>query len=295
MNNSSVQARFAFFGTPALASEILDALENAGHVPAVVVTMPDKAHGRGMQLRETPVKAWPRTRNIPVLQPERLDAEFITNMEKHGCSRAIVVAYGKIFSQAVLDSFAGGMFNIHYSLLPRWRGATPVESAIRAGDHETGVTIQKIIRELDAGPVVGERRTKIGDTESAPELRSRLNGLAQELLVETMPALMEGSVSFIEQDESEATFCGKITKDDGLLDLDGDAAENYRKFRAHRGWPGSFVFFVRNGKKLRGIVTDARLENGKFVIRTIKPEGKGEIPYADFVRSGARPLSTDLH
>jgi methionyl-tRNA formyltransferase len=281
---------FAFFGTPALATEILDALASAGHTPSLVVTMPDRPQGRGMELRETAVAAWARDRGIEVLKPERLDAAFIDDFKSRGISFSIVVAYGKILSQALLD--IAPMYNIHYSLLPRWRGATPVESAILAGDRETGVALQKIVFKLDAGPIVALEKTKIGPEETTPVLRSRLNTVAAKLLVDTMPALISGTPPLQSQDESAATSCGKMSKEDGLIDLGDDDEINYQKYRAYFGWPGTYSFFERSGKTIRAIIVSARFDHEKFVIGTIKPEGKGAMPFADFVRSGAVAKST---
>ena len=292
------KANFAFFGTPVLAAEILDGLEIAGYVPSVVVTMPDRPHGRGMEMQETPVASWARERGIEILKPERLDVEFISQLEARSLKLALVVAYGKILPQSVLDLMP--MYNIHYSLLPRWRGATPVESAILAGDTETGVAIQKIVHELDAGPLVAVEKTKIGSDETGIALRARLNGIAKELLVAAMPKIISGDMKLVEQDKTLATFCGKISKEDGLVDLSDNGEINYRKFRAYFGWPGVYTFFERTGKVIRTIITKAHLDppsanwrsGGKFTIEAVKPEGKGEMPYTDFVRSGAVPVST---
>lgn len=286
---TSAMNKFAFFGTPALAVEILDELAAAGYVPSVIVTTPDRAHGRGMEMKETPVAAWARARGIEVLKPEKLDSDFIHKLQSTNCQLSLVVAYGKILPQALLDIMP--MYNIHYSLLPRWRGATPVESAILAGDAETGVAIQKIVYKLDAGPIVAIEKTEIGADETAPELRARLNALAKKKLVAIMPDLAAGDMKLDEQDETSAVSCGKIAKEDGLISLKDDSLVNYRKFRAYFGWPGIYTFFERGGKKIRAIITKCHVEGSKFVIDSIKPEGKGEMPYADFVRSGAKPVS----
>jgi methionyl-tRNA formyltransferase len=285
---NSLKNKFAFFGTPQLAVEILEELETAGYVPSLVVTMPDRARGRGMEMQETAVAAWTRTRGIEVLKPEKLSAAFIDDFAKRGISFSLVVAYGKILPQHLLD--IAPMYNIHYSLLPRWRGATPVESAILAGDTETGVAIQRIVHKLDAGPLVAVEKTAIGADETAPGLRSRLNAIAKKLLIDTMLEIESGTVSLAEQDESAATSCGKMSKEDGLIDLSEDGIETYRKFRAYSGWPGIYTYFVRGDKKIRTIITSAHLDGRKFVIDTVKPEGKGAMPYQDFLNSGAKPV-----
>lgn len=285
----SQKSEFAFFGTPALAVEILEALENAGYMPAVIVTMPDRAQGRGMEMKETAVAAWGRDHNIPVLKPEKLDSDFISQFSKFECTFSIVVAYGKILPQTLLDTCR--MYNIHYSLLPRWRGATPVESAILAGDEETGVAIQRIVHKLDAGPIVALGKTGIGKNETAPELRTRLNEIAAELLVRIFPELMADTLEQREQDESSVTHCGKIVKEDGLISVSDTAEINDRKFRAYYGWPGIYTFFERGGKRIRTIIVKARREGDRFVIEAVKPEGKAEMAYDDFLRSDARPAN----
>lgn len=282
------EIKFSFFGTPSLAVDILNALENAGYVPSVIVTMPDRPQGRGMVLTETPVAAWGRVRDIPVFKPEKINDEFIREFMRHDAQFAIVVAYGKILPHNLLEVMP--MFNIHYSLLPRWRGATPVESAILAGDSESGVALQRIVYKLDAGPIVAQEKTPIGSDETTPELRARLNTIAARLLVDIMPKLASGDIAGEEQNESDVTTCGKMSKEDGELTLSDDGVTNYRKYRAYAQWPRTYAFFERNGKTIRTIIVRAHLEKQKFVIDTVKPEGKGEMPYAEFVRSGAKPL-----
>lgn len=289
-NENNLKNRFAFFGTPQLAVEILDALEAAEYVPALVVTMPDRARGRGMEMQETAVTLWARSHDIEVMKPEKLDAAFIDDFKARGIDFSIVVAYGKILPQALLD--ISPMYNVHYSLLPRWRGATPVESAILAGDAETGVAIQKIVHKLDAGPLVAVEKTLIDSDETAPALRSRLNDIAKKLLVNTLPEIANGTPSLVEQDESSATSCGKMSKEDGLIDLSDNGIEIYRKFRAYSGWPGIYTHFERGGKKIRTIITAAHMEGSRFIIDTVKPEGKGAMPYQDFLNSGAKPSSS---
>lgn len=275
--------RFAFFGTPSLACDILDALAAAGYVPAVVVTMPDRPQGRGMIVQSSPVGSWAKVRDIPTLKPEKLDEGFITEVRSHDVPFAIVVAYGKIVPQTVLDSFARGMWNVHYSLLPRWRGATPVESAILAGDAETGVVIQRMVYALDAGPVVAHELVTIAPDETAPALRARLNTIAAELLVRIFPALASGTSELVEQDAALATRCGKMDKIDGDISADDDTTR-WRKYRAYFAWPGTYFFAERGGKTIRVKVVAAHWEHG-FVIDTVTPEGKGPMPYATFLAS----------
>lgn len=281
--------RFAFFGTPLLAVEILDALAQTGFVPALVVTMPDKPQGRSMEITPPPVKKWALAHNVEILQPETLDDQFIAALKSRTINVGIVVAYGKILPQTLFDAVPNGLYNVHYSLLPRWRGATPVEAAILAGDKETGVSIQRMVYQLDAGPLVAVEKTGIDPNETAPALRTRLNTIAMQMLVSLMPRLLDGSVSVSGQDTTQKTTCGKISKEDGLISLSDEPALNYRKYLAYFGWPGIYTFFERSGTKIRVVITKARFENGALVIESVIPEGKREMSYQDFLRSGAIP------
>ena len=171
---------------------------------------------------------------------------------------------------------------MHYSLLPRFRGATPVESALLSGDTETGVCIQQMVYKLDAGAIHTQEKVTIGVHETAPDLRTRLNVIGAKLLTETIKHIFDGATSPITQDETLATRCGKISKQDGEIDPLGDAVTNDRKFRAYFGWPGTYFFAEKDGKQIRVVVKDAQLENNTFVIKRVVPEGKKEMSYEEF-------------
>jgi methionyl-tRNA formyltransferase len=263
--------KFAFFGTPSIAAETLEILKRNGFLPSLIVTATDKPSGRKMILTSPPVKTWAIQNNIPFLQPEKLEKNIITEE----FDLFIVVAYGKIFPQWLIDAPKFGTLNIHYSLLPKYRGASPVQSAILNGEEMTGVTIQKMVKELDAGPIVAVEKTRIDETENTLELLIRLVKLGAELLSLTLPKYINNEIQTIEQDLKQATFCGKIKKEDGLLDLNDDAVKNYNKFRAFYEWPRTY--FIADGK--RNIITGAELKDGKFIVKKIIPEGKKEIPF----------------
>ena len=264
-----------FFGTPGLTVTLLDELERSGLTPAVVVTGEDKPVGRKQTITPPPPKVWAEARGIPVWQPAKLDDEFVDRVAAGAFDLGIVVAYGKILPRKLLDTPRLGMLNVHYSLLPRYRGATPVEGAILAGETETGVSIQKIVFELDAGPVVAEERASIGDTETAPELRTRLNEVAKGLLVRAARDVLSGTATYREQDHAAATFTKKTKKENGLIDLADDPGVNYRKYRAYFGWPGTY--FMKDGARV--IIKSAEFVNGEFRILRVVPEGKSEIDY----------------
>ncbi|OGI68373.1 methionyl-tRNA formyltransferase [Candidatus Nomurabacteria bacterium RIFCSPHIGHO2_01_FULL_42_15] len=277
---------FVFWGTPDVASETLETLKQARFLPSLIVTSPDAKKGRGMHMEASPVAIFAEQNKIPCLKPEKLDEEFCNKL-KPSCLKPnclfIVVAYGKIIPENIINMPKLGSINIHYSLLPKYRGASPVESAILNGDTETGVTIQKMVYKLDAGNILAQEKVQISPDETAPELRKKLIKIGGELLVKTLGTpsflpLIKGEVPKvvgIEQDESQATFCKKIKKEDGLIDLNADAVTNYNKWRAYVFWPRTF-FFV-NGKRI--IVTDAKLIDGKFVIKKIIPENGKEMNY----------------
>ncbi|MDD5357435.1 MAG: methionyl-tRNA formyltransferase [Candidatus Pacebacteria bacterium] len=273
----------AFFGTPELVLPILEELRSADLLPKVIITGKDEPRGRKLVLQKPAPKLWAEQKNIPILQPEKINQEFLEAFKKYDIDLGIVVAYGKILPKALLELPRLGMINVHYSLLPKYRGATPVESAILNGDETTGVVIQKMVFALDAGDIIEKEEVRVGERETAPELRNRLNEIAKKLLVKAVGKIADGTASFEKQDESYATLCKKIKKEDGLLDLAGDPVQNYRKFRAYYGWPGTYFFMERNGKKMRVVIKEATLDEGKFEILRIIPEGKKEMSYKDFL------------
>jgi methionyl-tRNA formyltransferase len=273
---------FVFFGTPDVASETLEILKEAGYLPKLIVTSPDAKKGRGLEMYASPVAVFAQKYNIPCLKPEKLDEEFNLKLSTFNPASpagrfqlSIVVAYGKIMPEALISMPKLGSVNIHYSLLPKYRGASPVESAILNGDSVTGVTIQKMQFEMDKGPIIAKEEVEIGEAETAPELRTRLIKIGGELLVKTLPDYIEGKIKPVEQNEKHATHCKKIKKEDGLINLEDDGIKNYNKFRAYATWPRTFFF--EDGK--RTIVTKAKLENNKFIIEKIIPENGKEKDY----------------
>lgn len=266
---------FVFFGTPDVASGTLEILKQNGFLPSLIVTSPDKPQGRKMLVTPPPAKIWAKENNIPYIQPEKL-SEINSN-----ANLFIVVAYGKMLPENILNIPKLGSINIHYSLLPKYRGASPVESAILNGDIVTGVTIQKMAYKMDAGDIIAKQEIEIDRAETAPELRKRLIKIGGELLVKTIPLFVKNEVTLKKQNENEATICTKIKKADGLLNLNDDAIKNYNKFRAYTYWPRTFFF--KDGKRI--IITNAILENNQFIILKVLPEGKKEIKYEEFLKT----------
>jgi methionyl-tRNA formyltransferase len=283
-----IKLNFVFFGTPDVGSETLEILKGHGFLPSLIITSPDKPQGRKMLITPPPVKTWAIENGIPYMQPEKLDEEFYKNLKNIACDLSIVVAYGKILPEAILKIPKLGSVNIHYSLLPKYRGASPVESAILNGETETGVTIQKMEFEMDSGPIIAQEIVRILPDEKAPELRKRLINIGGELLVKILPEFIDNKINLIPQDEKAATFCKKIKKEDGLVDIEKEQPVIlYNKFRAYSHWPR--IFFIKNDPtknktSKRVIITDAALEDGNFIIKKVLPEGKKEINYQDFLR-----------
>ena len=268
---------FIFWGTPDVASKTLEILKKNGYRPSLIITAPDRPKGRKMIITPPAVKIWAIENNIPYIQPEKLDEEFSNRLKVISYKLSIVVAYGKIIPENIINLPKLGSLNIHYSLLPKYRGASPVEKAILNGDKETGITIQKMEYKMDRGPIIAQEKIKIGNDETTPLLRKTLIKIGGELLVKTLPNFINGKIKLIPQNEDEATYCKKIKKEEGLIDFNDNPIKNYNKFRAYVTWPR--IFFFKNGKRI--IITDAMLENGGFKILKIIPEGGKEIDYKE--------------
>lgn len=276
-----IKMKYIFFGTPDVAKETLEGLVAAGLRPAAVVTNPDAPKGRGHLLTSSPVSQYARSHNIPVLTPEKLDDIFQKEVGAYGADLAIVVAYGKILPESLINSFKQGVLNVHYSLLPRWRGASPVETALLNGDELTGVTIQKMVKKLDAGDIIASREMPIRQEDTTATLRPSLIKLGTDLLVDTLPKYIKGEITPIPQDEALATHARKFSKSDGEIILTDDSLQNWRKYRAFVLWPGTHFFINRRRVK----ITKATFQNGEFLIERVVPEGKHEIPYNEFTAS----------
>ena len=194
----------------------------------------------------------------------------------------LVVAYGKIIPKAVLDIPKFGTINVHPSLLPKYRGASPVEATLLNDDKTTGVTIQKMAKKLDAGDIIAVEKTNILPNETTIELRARLITIGAQLLVNILPAYEKGEIIPTPQDGTKATYAGKIKKEEGCISLDAPAQENWNKYRAYAQWPG--IFFMHEEKRIK--ITDAELSPlGQLRILRVIPEGKNEMDYKSFIQN----------
>ncbi|MDD3662564.1 MAG: methionyl-tRNA formyltransferase [Candidatus Pacebacteria bacterium] len=272
---------FVFLGTPDVASQTLDILKSNGYLPSLIITSPDKPQGRKMILTPPPVKTWAEENNVPYLQPEKINSELIEKLSIFNFELAIVVAYGKILPESFINLPKLGTINIHYSLLPKYRGASPVEAALLNGDTETGISIQQMEFKLDSGPILAEEKIEIEINDTKETLREKLIKIGGDLLCKIIPDIIEGRIEGKIQNEENATFCKKIKKEHGEIDPDGTAQENWNKYRAYHGWPG--VYFFLNDRRIK--ITKAKYENDSFIIERVIPEGKKEVNYSDFLKN----------
>lgn len=230
--------RLIFAGTPEFAVPALAALIEAGHDLALVLTQPDRPAGRGMKLKASPVKALALRHGIAVYQPETLKTpENQAPLAALAADAMVVAAYGLILPQAVLDMPRHGCFNIHASLLPRWRGAAPIQRALLAGDAQTGITIMQVVRALDAGAMLKRAALPITANDTAQSLHDSLAALGGRLMVETLAEL--GTLTPQPQDEALVTYAEKLRKDEAPLDWRKPAAELARQVRAFNPFPGA--------------------------------------------------------
>jgi methionyl-tRNA formyltransferase len=236
--------RIIFMGTAELSCASLEKLTADGQFQvAAVVTQPDKPQGRNLRLTPSPVKVLAEKLHLPVLQPARArDEQFIGELRALEPDVIIVVAYGQILPPAILELPRHGCLNVHPSLLPKYRGAAPIQRAIADGDAETGVAIMKMDAGLDTGPVLALRRTPIRPTDDSQILHDRLAQLGAELLAETIPDYVAGKISPQPQSATGATYAAKIKKEDGRIDWQSPAEKIWTRLRAFTPWPGTFTF-----------------------------------------------------
>jgi len=237
-----MSARVVFMGSPEFAAPSLRALAAVGYSIELVVTQPDRPAGRGGKLQAPAVKVAAEALGVPVFQPETMREESVhERLRSVGADVFVVAAYGRILPQAVLDIPRRGCLNVHASLLPKWRGPSPIVAAIRAGDAETGVSIMQLVRKMDAGPVISTVAMPIDSDDTAGSLEPRLAAAGAGELVRVLPGWLDGALPAAPQDEERATYCHIISKQDGWLRAEMTASEAERAVRAFNPWPGAFV------------------------------------------------------
>ncbi len=240
--------RLVFLGTPQFAVPTLEAVVAAGHDVAAVYTQPDRPKGRGQQLGASPVKEAALAHSIPVHQPERVRRpEVVEQLRAIGAEAMVVVGYGQIIPQAIIDLPRLGIINVHASLLPKYRGAGPIQWAIANCESVTGVTTMRINAGLDTGDMLLKRETPIGAEETAVELGRRLSVMGAELLVETLDGLARGTIIPRPQNDTEATLAPILKKEDGLIDWQRPARQIHCRARGFLPWPGCYSAFRSQG------------------------------------------------
>lgn len=296
--------RLAFFGTPPFAVPALRACQAVGTVVAVV-TQPDRPRGRGQQTSPSAVKAEAERAGLPVLQPARLKGtDFAERLAALRLDVAVVAAYGRILPLDVLSAPRLGCLNVHASLLPRWRGAAPIQWAIAAGDSETGVCLMQMEAGLDTGPILAERRTPILPADTSETLHARLSELGGALLRDELPRYLSGQLTPRPQPAEGVTVARMVEKEDGRLDWSLPAVELERRIRAFVPWPGGWTQLggallkvwraeVVDGRSAPGTVLaahgvlDVACGTGALRLLEVQPEGKRRMSAAEFL-SGHR-------
>jgi methionyl-tRNA formyltransferase len=248
------------FGSASFSIPIAEALQRLDGVQlAAIVAQPDKPGKRGV-LTAPDTKAWAETHEVLVLQPGKLDAAFTEALAGLSPTVGVIASYGKIIPQRVLDVFPRGVINVHGSLLPRHRGASPIQTAILEGDTEAGITLMLTDAELDHGPVIAQQRIALTGTETSRELHATLAHLGAEMITDALPKWLAGDIASKEQQHDDATFTKLFTREDARIDWALPTAAIERKIRAFDDWPGTFTI-LPDGKRLKifaaSIVTDA--------------------------------------
>jgi len=304
--------KIVFAGSDELAVPVLEALA-AKYKAALagVITQPDRCAGRGLKLCATPVKELAVKYQLPVYQPVDINTTgFQALLKGLRPDLGIVVAYGQKISTAVLNIPHYGWVNLHPSLLPYYRGAAPVVAALKNGATETGVTLFRLSEKMDAGPIISQKAVRIDENESAAELAGRLIRTGIELLLEALTLFEQGKVVFIPQDETKATYAGRLKKEDGLIDWSRPAREIHNLVRAFQPWPGAYTLYKRGNEAplkieiIRTAVASGHIQannppgtveecnrdglviragDGHLLVKRVKPAGKKTMEACDFI------------
>lgn len=243
--------KLVFMGSDAIALPALDWLHGGGVGQVVAVfTQPDRAVGRGQKVQPNAIKLWAEARGLPVHQPEKFDAAARAQLAAYAPDLTLVMAYGHILKQDVIDTPRLGTLNLHTSILPRYRGASPIQTATACGDRETGVTLMRMVLQLDAGPVADVERVAIAPLDTAAEVEAKLAQACVPLLARCLPAIAAGRQIFTPQDAAQATFCRRLEKADGVLDFTAPAAALAARINGLNPWPGCSVEIAGQPVKL---------------------------------------------
>jgi len=279
----TTEPKIIFLGTPEFGAIILRGLIKNGYKPFLVITAPDKPVGRKQVLTPPPVKKIAEKYNITVTQPEKIK-EAVTEIENLNPDLIICAAYGQIIPKEILEIPKYGCLNVHPSLLPKHRGASPIQTAILNGDKETGVTIILMNEKMDHGPILSSRELEFSIFNfQFSKLHNKLAELGVKLLLETIPKWINDEIKPKAQDESKATYTKILKKEDGKIDWSKSAEEIERQIRAFYPWPGTFTFIKHKGKILRVKILEASIsKEEKLIIKKLQPEGKKVMTFEEF-------------
>jgi methionyl-tRNA formyltransferase len=291
----SSKPKFVFMGSPDFALAALQALHESYPVVGVV-TQPDRVAGRGRELKPPPVKTLAVELGLPVIQPEKLrEPEAMERLRAWSPDVIVVAAFGQILRQDLLDLPPFGCINVHASLLPRWRGAAPINAAILRGDKLTGITIMKMDKGLDTGPILSQRSVRIGPGETAGSLLVRLSTLGADLLLDTLPRYLAGEIQPKPQPEEGATYAPMLTKEEGQLDFSHPAEELERKVRAFNPWPGTYFNWDGNLLKVHhasiGFGDVQKGERGVYLGLPAVGTSDGLLVLVEVQPAGRKPMS----
>lgn len=274
-----------FFGTSLISVDVFSTLLSRGIRPLFLVTTPDTPQGRHLKLTASPAKEWASKNDIEILQPEKLKtppfADVLKKREPAGGYDVFIVAsYGKIIPKEILAIPKRGILNVHPSLLPEYRGPSPIPSQILADDKEVGITVMQMDEKMDEGPIVSEKKVEIKDWPiGTRELKKILGEMGGVMLSELLPDWLSGKIIPTKQDHSKATYTKKFEKSDGEIILSDTPYQNYLKFQALKDVTSVFFFENQKTKKGRIKITEASYKDGRFVIEKVIPEGRKEITY----------------
>lgn len=264
------KTKIIFFGTSDFAKDILKAIASEKYQILAVFTQPDKKVGRKQEIKIGPVKEFSDKQKIPVFQPKKLGEEMIRKVKELNPELIIVAAYGRIIPKEILEVPACKSINVHPSMLPEFRGPSPIQNAVLAGKKETGISIMMMDEKMDHGDILAQTKIKIDPNESTEDLMKKTAPLSAKLLLETIPGWMEGKIKPKRQDDSKATYCQLIEREDGHIFWNEEAIEIYNKFRAFYPWPGIFSVWEKD----RIII---RIKLVKIRVQKKDPEEKYEI------------------
>ncbi|MFA6285116.1 MAG: methionyl-tRNA formyltransferase [Parcubacteria group bacterium] len=313
------KVKIIFFGTPEFAAGVLKSLIDNGYNIAAVFTQPDKKVGRKQVVAYSPVKDLALKNKIEVFQPESLrDSGLDEEIKKINPDLFIVAAYGKILPETILGIPKYGAINIHASLLPKYRGASPVQCAILSGENETGITLMKMNEKMDEGDILVQKKIEIGENETADILLGRLSQLGAKMIVDFAPRWISGKINLVPQDHSHATYCKRVLREDGKIEWNSAVEEIGRKWRSYYPWPGIYsILSVKNqpkrlklleieiipdvgaGEKTGKIIeydqeVAIQAKNGLVILKKIQLEGKKEMDVDDFLKGFANFVGSIL-